>query len=63
MKKQVLWRVGRRVGRTIYRDDVLVGMMDTAEDAALVVEGMNAAERVRLDQARQAEEEGTESVE
>ena len=35
------WRVGRKVGRTLYRhldddaDGVLIGMMDTKEDALL----------------------------
>ena len=35
------WRVGRTVGRTIYRRDVLIGVMDDAADAALVVEAVN----------------------
>ena len=42
------WRVGRKVGRTIYRqlgdepsdDDPLIGVMDTAEDAAQVIATM-----------------------
>jgi hypothetical protein len=38
------WRVGRKVGRTIYEGDTLVGVMDTPELAALVVEAVNAAE-------------------
>jgi len=29
------WRVGRKVGRTIYDDDRLIGVMDTVEDARL----------------------------
>lgn len=37
-----MWRVGRKLGRTVYRDDVLVGMMDTAELAQAVVNAMNA---------------------
>ena len=49
------WRVGRSVGRTIYRmvgpeaskADVLIGMMDTPELAAHVVEAVNA-QRSRL---------------
>jgi hypothetical protein len=44
------WRVGRKVGRTIYEQagdepsdaDKLIGVMDSAEDAALVVEAVNA---------------------
>lgn len=42
------WRTGRKVGRTIYRDDVLVGVMDTPELATSVVESINViAERDR----------------
>lgn len=45
-----IWRTGRKVGRTIYRQtgeepsdaDQLIGVMDTAEWAALVVEAVNA---------------------
>ncbi len=37
------WRIGRKVGRTIYnRDDELIGMMDTPYMAALVVECVNS---------------------
>lgn len=35
------WRVGRRLGRTIYRDDQLVGLLDTVELAEQVVAAMN----------------------
>lgn len=43
------WRVGRKVGRTVYRQrgpdpadgDELIGLMDTPELAALVVEAVN----------------------
>lgn len=35
------YRVGRKLGRTIYRDDVLIGMMDTPEDANSVVRALN----------------------
>lgn len=31
------WRVGKKVGRTLYRDDELIGLMDKPEDAALIV--------------------------
>jgi hypothetical protein len=31
------WRVGRKVGRTLYEDDELIGVMDTRELAAEVV--------------------------
>ncbi len=34
------YRVGRKVGRTIYRNDVLIGVMDTPELAQLAVDGM-----------------------
>jgi hypothetical protein len=45
----LIWRVGRKVGRTIYRqtgsepsdDDELIGVMDTPELAALVVAAVN----------------------
>lgn len=35
------WRVGRSQLRTLYRDDVLVGMVDTPEIAAEIVEALN----------------------
>lgn len=35
------WRVGTKVGRTLYRDDVLVGLMDTPELAAEVVAALS----------------------
>lgn len=40
------WRVGRSppVGRTLYRDEVFVGTVDSAEIALEIVEAMNAAE-------------------
>lgn len=39
------WRTGRKVFRTIYdADNTLIGMMDTPEDAALVVRAVNALE-------------------
>lgn len=46
-----MYRVGRHLGRTIYRVghdgyEELIGIMDTAEDGALVVEALNARERV-----------------
>lgn len=44
------WRVGRSVGRTIYRQvgpdatkaDELIGLMDTPELARMVVDAVNA---------------------
>lgn len=35
------WRVGRKLGRTLYRDDICVGMVDNPELAAEIVEAMN----------------------
>ena len=39
---QGCWRVGAKLGRTLYRDGVLVGLLDTSELAAEVVAAMNA---------------------
>jgi len=36
------YRVGRKLGRTLYRGEDLIGMMDSAEDAALVARLLNA---------------------
>lgn len=38
------WRVGRKLGRTLYKDDACVGMVDTPELATLIVETMNGDE-------------------
>lgn len=35
------WRVGTKLGRTLYRDNVCVGMVDTPELAAEIVAAMN----------------------
>lgn len=40
------WRVGRSLGRTLYRDGQLVGLVDTAEIAAEIVEALNAVRDV-----------------
>jgi hypothetical protein len=47
------WRVGRKLGRTLYRDDVCIGMVDTPELAAEIVAAMNGASslRARKDEA------------
>jgi hypothetical protein len=37
------WRVGQKLGRTLYRDDKLVGMVDDAETSAAIVARMNGA--------------------
>lgn len=50
MPERSPWRVGRKVGRTIYQqvgsepsdDDVLIGRMDTPEQAAEAVHARNA---------------------
>ena len=36
------WRVGTKLGRTLYRGDQLVGLVDSAEIAAEIVRAMNA---------------------
>jgi len=40
------FRVGRKLGRTIYRDDEFIGIMDRAEDAAMVVQALNTLVRL-----------------
>jgi hypothetical protein len=39
------WRVGRKLGRTLYRDGVCVGMVDTVEIAEAIAAAMNAQEK------------------
>jgi hypothetical protein len=39
------WRVGRKLGRTLYLNDQCVGMVDTPEMAADIVAAMNAIPR------------------
>lgn len=54
MTSRDVWRVGRHVGRTVYRQtgtdpdgtDVLIGVMDTPELARQVVDAVNRAARV-----------------
>jgi hypothetical protein len=41
------WRVGRTLGRTLYRDGVCVGIVDTPEIAAEIVAACNAARTQR----------------
>lgn len=36
------WRVGSKLGRTLYRDGICVGMVDSPEIAAEIVEAMDA---------------------
>lgn len=40
------WRVGTKTGRTLWRDEVLVGIVDSALLAAEIVEAMNAVRDV-----------------
>jgi hypothetical protein len=60
------WRSGTKTGRTLWRDEVLVGMVDSpeiaAEIAAEIVEGLNLLDEVRpIDRSRQrAAESGRE---
>lgn len=37
------WRVGRKLGRTLYRDEHCVGMVDTPELAAEIVSALNGS--------------------
>lgn len=47
-----VWRVGGKLKRTLYRDEQLVGLVDTPELAAEIVETMNRVGRL-LDEVRQ----------
>lgn len=56
MSERAPWRVGRKLGRTVYRrvytdkpsdDDHFVGIMDTRELAEQVVDAVNAIGRIR----------------
>jgi hypothetical protein len=38
------WRVGSKLGRTLYRDEVFVGTVDTREIAEEIVQAMNAVD-------------------
>jgi hypothetical protein len=38
------YRTGRKLGRTIYRNDELIGIMDTTKDAELVVASLDVLE-------------------
>jgi hypothetical protein len=40
------YRTGNHQPQNVYRDDAYIGVMFTAEDAALVVEALNEIERV-----------------
>lgn len=60
------FRTGRHLGRTVYRIDgdgvdTLIGLMDTPELGAEVVEALNARERVLAARERQRRESGEAS--
>lgn len=42
-KPKPRWRVGAKLGRTLYRDEVFVGTVDTREIAEEIVRTMNGA--------------------
>lgn len=48
---QLRWRVGRKVGRTLYLDDKLVGVVDTPELAQELCDAAN----MRISMQAQAE--------
>ncbi len=41
-----IWRVGTKLGRTLYKDDRCVGMVDTPELAAEIVSAMTRADEM-----------------
>jgi hypothetical protein len=49
------WRVGRKLGRTLYVDGVCVGMVDTTTLAKAIVHTMNRDLKRMLDEARAEE--------
>lgn len=48
------WRVGRTIGRTLYIGDKCIGMVDTPELAAAIVEAMNAPSRAEANNYHQS---------
>lgn len=40
------WRVGHKLGRTLYDGDALVGLVDTAEQASAIVTAMNVVPKM-----------------
>lgn len=42
------WRTGRKVLRTVYADDKLIGVMDRAEDATLAAAAPGLLEALKL---------------
>jgi hypothetical protein len=47
------WRAGRSTGRTLWRDEQLVGMVDSPVVAAEIVETMNRVDRLLDEVERQ----------
>lgn len=43
MTNQMRWRVGNKLGRTLYRNDQIVGMVDSKELATEIVDALNGA--------------------
>jgi predicted DNA-binding transcriptional regulator AlpA len=50
----VTWRVGRKLGRTLYRNDVCVGLVDTPGLALEIVEALNARAAAAAKPARES---------
>lgn len=46
------WRTGGKLGRTIYRDEVRVGMLDTPEIAKEIVTALNVVPRMPREEGR-----------
>jgi 8-oxo-dGTP pyrophosphatase MutT (NUDIX family) len=55
MKKEPTWRVGNKLGRTLYKNDECVGMADTPELAQELVDAANGTSQPLLDAAAAAE--------
>ena len=61
MSAEPRWRVGRRLGRTIYLDGLLVGLVDSEHLAQRIVDACNRLEYERnaaVPKASPADEEG-----
>ena len=43
------WRVGRKLGRTLYKDEVCVGMVDSPELAKAICDTMNGGQEAPCD--------------
>jgi hypothetical protein len=56
------WRVGRKLGRTLYRDDQCVGMVDTPELASEIVRTMTSPPEQDRHDARMAAQRRVDGV-